>query len=239
MEISIATPLAEELGGDIVFGGDDELVGFRADIGDAPIGITLAKLQKSLGKADTTASLLGRFELVLVPHRFSLIKTTGWAEVINAGIRISYDMGDKTCSVVSLLPEYEYVTIGKASFGASVSAKGETEAVAEIPGDMAPVVGGAQLRAQLMGNASIQVRGNIATPRISAVGKGSQKCEWQFMLGKEPLYGRDIETWAILAVPANLDTIKYKLQLNITHRTAFIPTRWESDIYQNTCSVDR
>jgi hypothetical protein len=238
MEISIANQLSEELSSDVDFGAED-LEGFRANVGDAPIGITLSKLRAQLGDASAISLLLERFELALIPHRFSLIKTKGWAEVINAGIQISYELGDKTCSVISLLPEYEYIKLGDFSFGASVSAKGEAAlATPELAG-MVPVTAGAELKSKLAADSTLTVRGQLVTPRISAVGKGSRRCEWQFSLGDMPLYGRDIETWAVLALPANLPSIDYRLKLNVTQRTAFIPSRWESDEYEVRCEIVR
>jgi hypothetical protein len=237
MEISIANSLAEELGGDVALGGD-ELDGFRAEIGDAPIAISLAKLQRSLG-APEPPPLLGRFELLLVPHRFSLIKTRGWAEVVNVGLRIGYDVGDRTCSIVSLMPEVEYVSLGGVQFQVTLGANGETQASIDVASNFSPVGGGAKLAAKLSSGASLALRGDIATPRISAVGKGSRKCEWQFALGSEPLHGRDVETWSVLAVPRGLAALRYTMKLNVTQRTAFIPNRWESDIQHITCAIER
>jgi len=154
-------------------GDDSELRGFRANIADAPIAQTFEKLHASLGSMKAPALLHGRFELLLAPHRFSLVKTQGWAEVVNAGIRIGYQLGDMTCSVVSLLPEVEYVSQGRVTFEAAVSSHGETSAVAAIPGNVLPIKGSAQLRATVLADSSVAFRGELATPRISAVGKGA------------------------------------------------------------------
>src|SRR5688500_4224521 len=68
----------------------------------------------------------------------------------------------------------------------------------------------------------------VATRMISATGTGSAHVQWHFEKDREPLDGKDFETWSTVVVPKGLQRLEYDARLFLTMRTAFFPTRMES-----------
>lgn len=237
MDLAVGNPLSEELEGDVAFGGEIG-GGFRARIADVPIAYPLSVIANQFGVHSPTLPILNRFEPILVPHRFSILKDAGLAAITAVGIRIEYQ-GEQTCSIVSLLPEHEFVQVGEVAFQCSVGAAGDVAVDPTVLQGLVPIGLGGSLKAGASVRGTLCLRGAIATPRISAVGKGSRSCEWQFALDGDPLYGRDIETWTVAMFPKRIRTIPCKIQISVTRRTAFIPTRWESDAVVLDCCVER
>src|SRR5262249_40175278 len=75
---------------------------------------------------------------------------------------------------------------------------------------------------------SFRYAASVCTPRISATGIGSARCEWRFDKDKEPLFGRDLETWAGVVLPSGQSEIGYRLKYYVITRTFFFPTRRQS-----------
>ena len=68
----------------------------------------------------------------------------------------------------------------------------------------------------------------VFTPKLMAVGVGSSRCEWRFDVGNSPLYGKDIETWSLLALPKTQRALRYRMRFYVVTRLAFVPQRFES-----------
>lgn len=204
--------------------------GFAADINDAPLGLRLDGLFRDRGLPLPPDYRIyeGKYALWLVPHRASVTRRRGLTEVTSLGMRVKY-LTDGVCSVVSLMPEAQFVDLGHLNFSVSSDAYGSLSAKSGVTGGQ-PAAPGAQLEiatdAEL--EAKLAFSFNVATPIISAVGKGSRRAEWGFELDKKPLFGRDIETWSILLLPAAQTVLEYEIVLSLTKRLAFIPSRWES-----------
>src|SRR5262249_8285298 len=143
------------------------------------------------------------YELWVVPHRVSIIRRRGVAEVTAVGIEVKYDTDGTTCCVQSLFPSYRFVERGgvamRGSVGASGAANPSIPLAAPEP-TTPPIVqlGDLSIHAKLEGEVAFQFRAKVATPDIQAVGEGSSRGEWRFDRDKEPLYGRDIQTWVVL-----------------------------------------
>ena len=60
---------------------------------------------------------------------------------------------------------------------------------------------GLSLTADRDADARLQLGAAVATPNVSAVGIGSSRCEWRFDRHNEPLFGRDLVTWAVVMLP--------------------------------------
>ena len=66
-------------------------------------------------------------------------------------------------------------------------------------------------------------------PRVAAGGLGSREPDWQFWrLGDEDqlLYGRDIQTWAIVALPEDKDRTVLPYEIGCTIQTRIAPFPW-------------
>ena len=79
------------------------------------------------------------------------------------------------------------------------------------------------------GELKFQFRTTVLTPDVQAVGEGSSRCEWRFDRDQLPLYGRDIQTWAVVVLPRRQRELHYLMRFYLNVRTFFFSTRRESD----------
>ena len=248
MKVEIDKVLAPELEvaseGDNLEGmlaGMDERCWY-AEVGDAPIAFPLQRAFQELGLAPPSELYKG-FELWVVPHRVSVMRRCGAAEVTSVGVEVEYQTPSQVCSIVSLLPSPEFVTHGDLSLGF----QGALSAAGEAKYDMAPQnVGGASCR---IGPFEFKSDGGmglhfhcsatVSTPRLSAVGIGSRQCGWQFDKTDKPLFGATTETWAVVALSCGQENLPYRMRFSLTLRTLFFPTRRESEWTTLECVLSR
>lgn len=247
-EVAINLPLAEQLETVPDLGAEIEDGGFYARSADSPIAYSVRALFKKLGKeVPDGVALYNRFELWLVPHRVSIIRRSGLAEPTAVGIEVSYENDGRTCSIVSLFPSFQFIEHGRVSvhFKADMSATGEiTPGAAASPdlsdnSDNAGFVAkcGASLNASTGAGLSLRLASSVVTPTVSSVGVGSSQCEWRLDKQGEPLFGKDIETWAVVALPKRQDKLSYRLRFYFIARTAFFPTRRQSEWVEIECAL--
>lgn len=60
---------------------------------------------------------------------------------------------------------------------------------------------------------------------------------WLFNKAREPLFGKDIETWAVVALPKRLSQLDYDVRFYFNARTAFFGTRRQSDWMRVHCQL--
>jgi hypothetical protein len=125
-QVEIDNLLSEELEIAQDLGSDVAENGFYATPGDQPIGFRLRDLYAAakLPIPDELA-LYKSYDLWVVPHRVSIIRRKGNAEVTAVGVEVEYDTEDKTCCVASLLPTHKFVDRGSLSFRVKIGANGE------------------------------------------------------------------------------------------------------------------
>lgn len=233
-EAQIDQLLSYELaGGD--YGTEHVFSGFAAQLGDKPLAHSLAEAASS-SQDQNTLEFYKRFSVCIVPHRLALIRRKGLSEPISVGLEVEYTNGDKTCSVVGLFPSAEFRVVGgiesefsaNCDFGGNMSTDSGEATTGDSQTTVIPIgtlsVG---LRSKI--NTSLNIRCKVSTPKIMAVGIGSQRCEWRFDLGDEPLYGKDIETWSLLVLPKRQKEISYKMRFYVVTRLAFVPQRFQSN----------
>jgi hypothetical protein len=124
------------------------------------------------------------------------------------------------------------------SIAGSFSPTGEVSAGSETAADQNGEsfnVGSLSCKMSGSAAASLNFTANVATPSVAAVGIGSNRAEWKFNRAEEPLFGRDIETWAVLVIPKGFEELRYRIRFSLTTRTLFFPTRRESDWTELTC----
>ena len=114
------TPQLESM----ILGGEIDEGGFFAEVGEEPRGFRLRDLFERLGKPipPRLAELNRVYELWLIPHRVNIIRRSGLAEPTSVGIEVRYLKGKKTCSVVSLLPSFQYLVHGR--LGGNIELRG-------------------------------------------------------------------------------------------------------------------
>jgi hypothetical protein len=78
----------------------------------------------------------------------------------------------------------------------------------------------------------------VSTPYVHAVGTGSNRAQWRFDQYREPLFGRDMQMWTLVALPKQQRELNYRARMFITVRTAFFPTRRQSDWQVIECALE-
>ncbi|HEX8407805.1 MAG TPA: hypothetical protein VF883_03005 [Thermoanaerobaculia bacterium] len=215
---------------------------WTASIADRPMALRLDRVFERLGKpVPATVDLYRGYDVWLVPNRFSMMRRGGFAEPTSIGIECRYLTEGATCSVVGLMPAPQFIVLGGAS--GDVRCSGAVTASGAIVPDagFVPDPGEQQfangMKFSLGASGHIHVRFSVVvvTRLISATGLGSAHVQWHFEKDKEPLDGKDLETWSTVVVPKDMPRLEYEARLFLTMRTAFFPTRMESAWQRITC----
>jgi hypothetical protein len=235
-------PVADNLESTPHFGGEEPRPAedqhqFRARIHESPIALSFRDLL-TRQKLALTEKLYARFDLWLVPHRFSVLRIAGSANVTNVGCDVEYLPQGQTLSIISLIPAPEFVDRASLSLGAEaklnvhLSETGILELASSLidGGVPLPLPESTQSSASIKtsGDFKLNLRMNIVTQLIAAVGAGSTTCTFQFTKDREPLYNKDIETWAVIALPKFAEDIVYKIRCSFISRRLFVPRLWQT-----------
>lgn len=247
VDIEIDQLLTEELELRQNLGTDIEEDGFYANLGDQPIAFLLSDLYTAANQPiPAEYDKYRAYELWLVPHRVSIIRRRGRAEVTSVGIEVKYETGGKTCCVEALIPHHQFIDRGSLSIRVKLGGKGEIASGVGFPiGDTIEIPGlgraGLAAHACACGEAGVMLSASVATPAVQAVGIGSSSCEWGFNLDTKFLYGQDIQSWSILVLPkrrsAQSGVLKYQMRFYVTLRTFFLTTRRQSDWQMIECTL--
>jgi hypothetical protein len=236
------------------YGTPVEAKGLVGRIADRPIAFRLRDVLSALGvEIPKQVDLYKQFELWIVPGHVSVFREHGLAEVVSVGMEREYDTGSGTLCVVELLPGPAFIQHG--SIEGDFSCRGNIS----VSGDLSPLSGDLAglslakntegpsrsvekqgLRFEVRGQGGVQVSFNfvVATPYVHAVGVGAGRSQWRFDQHKEPLFGRDIQMWTVLAIPKQQRELKFRARMFITVRMAFFPTRRESDWQEIQCILE-
>ena len=258
MEVRFANVLFEQLEVPLKsqgYGGpdvrrDNPFAKVRAYIADSPVAHSLKDILDKLGQPVPPAiDLYKAYDVWMIPNRVNVIKDGGIAEPVLVGIEVEYrnDSAEvnlnrrMTCCVISVLPPPEYRKLGDLSGGihGELSPSGEVSSgtenlllLKEAPLSANLKIGlGAELKVNLNFNFKVEV------PLVSAVGIGSARAEWVFKEESVNLYGKDIETWTMVALPKLMTELRYRVRLYLVLRTAFFSTRHESDWKEISCRL--
>ena len=218
--------------------------GWNATIAEQPIPLRLDRVFDRLGKPiPPEIDLYQGFDVWLIPNRVAVMRRRGFAAVVSIGLDCDYASGRATRSIAGLVPQPEYVSLGGVSTEATCAGKigfaGDVTAGGSEADGSENVVfeNGIKLSAGAAVDAHVNFSFAVATPRIAAIGVGSAIAQWQFKLGGVPLFGRDIETWTFLVLPKMTRKLAYRIRLYLVMRTAFIPTRVESEWIEIECKL--
>jgi hypothetical protein len=243
LEIPLSRSVSEELETDADLGTEAEDTEFSACIGDQPLGLKLRDVFTKLNKdVPVECALYKRFDVWLIPHRFSLVRKRGLAEPVAVGLEIEYETKDQTCSVISLIPGPRFQDHGQIclenSYSGAVDAGGDfTKCLENFNTGTALKLGALSFGITAKGRVAFSFHATISTPIISACGEGSSRCEWRFDRYDQPLFGKTIETWAALVLPKRKKELAYTLRFYYLKRTLFFPTRKEGQPIRIVCQL--
>lgn len=247
IDIPLGRVLTPELEGLPNLGSNEETEGCVARAGTAPICHDLRDVFDASGQEfPQHLRLYDRFRLWLVPSRLAIIRKSGLSEPVSVGLEVEYDSDGQTCSVVALLPSPEFVVHGSVNvdtkIAGSLDAAGQMSPLPSLDAMRAETAVKSTMMAGLEIKASaglgLKFEATVVTPFISAVGVGSSRAEWRFDKHREALFGRDIETWSIVALPKRRKAFAYRVKYSIAARVAFFPTRRESDWTHIECVMN-
>jgi hypothetical protein len=225
-------------------GTDEVNVGkFYAKLGDQPLPFSLRNTYEALGQpVPSEFRTFDAYDLWVVPHKIGIIRHGGLAEVTGVGLEIQYETSGKTCSIQSLLPSYKFVERGSLYMRVALQGNGDVAPLdagsdgTDI-GKMIWQLGSLSAHAKVEAGVHLNLAARVATPDIQAIGKGASSCQWQFDRDVEPLYGRDIETWTVLALPRRSAVLKYSARFSLNIRTFLFTTKRASEWTSLTCSL--
>ena len=244
IEIAVDQPVNKGLEQELFFGTPpvDEPPAFTVRVGDAPFALRVRSLFERFGKpaAQGLEILEHGFELWLVPHRFSVLRLRGHADASSLGIEADYSDNPVTCMIVSLFPSSQFIDRADSMFRGTLSATGEVDAIEGTPSPDATRMefDGLSLFDARDGDARLQLGAAVATPNISSVGIGSWRCEWRFDRHNQPLFGRDLVTWAVVMVPRDQAEMTCRLRCHVITKNSFSLSRYESESFQIRCRLD-
>jgi hypothetical protein len=217
--------------------------GFRARVHEAPVAHSLRDAFKVLGE-DVRSEWYKAFDIWIVPHRLSIIRHSGLAEVVTVGCQVEYLAQGRTLSIVSLLPASDFIQLAAGGVEAQFAMAADISEIGEAlpPGsegtrsEKTLQLGPLELALSGKAQLGLSFSASVCTPYIAAVGVGSDACEFQFRLHREPLYNRDIETWALVAVSKHTKEIEYRIRYYFSCRLLFVPMRCSSDWVTVKCA---
>lgn len=233
------------------YGTPVEVKGLVGRIADRPIAFRLRDVLSALAvEIPKQVDLYKQFELWVVPGHVSVFREHGLAEVVSLGMECEFDSSGSTLCVVELLPGPAFIRHGsiEGDFACrgSISASGDVNPLSGIDAGPNSSEGpslslekqGLRFEARARGGVQVSFNFVVATPYVHAVGTGSGRSQWRFDRHQEPLFGRDMQMWTVLALPKHQSELKYRARMFITVRTAFFPTRRESDWQEIQCILE-
>jgi hypothetical protein len=221
---------------------------FRAQIHDRPVAVSIKDMM-SAANAAAAAKIYKRFDLWLVPHRFSIRRVSGSSKIVKAGCDVEYFDTDQTFSILGLVPAPEFVDRLAANLDFEASAKalltesGALEFALPLPADLGlkPVSGSASLSTSisLQGGFKVALSLKMVTPFVAAIGVGSRQCMFEFSAHNLPLSDRDIETWALVALPKGEPDIAFRMRCFYSSRRIAVPRHWRTAWTEVTATASR
>jgi hypothetical protein len=248
-ELEMNDILTRELEENVDYGSESNKK-FYTRINTSPIAISIKKwIESKKRNIPKEVKLYNSYNVWIVPHRVSVFSRQGNPDIRSIGIEIEYITKGETCSIISLIPSFQYIEQG--SIKASIGANATFRADMELPGLLSSIEEeeGNEVEAENKNGltlglytdlrAKIRLSAIAVSPIIAAVGIGASKCEWKIDKHNEPLFGRDIETWSIIVIPKNKKTISYKMRVSVTEKTWYLlDTRRQTNFETINCLVE-
>lgn len=218
---------------------------FVASVADQLVAVPLVRLFREHGlEVPADYRVYGdRFDLWIVPHRAAVIRKGGLREVTSLGLEVRYDNGKKTCSIAEVLPKAEFVDRASLQVRCSLGLNGKVSAGSPLSNSAEDAALQASIGASADGgvNSQLKFEARVRSANIQAIGVGGREATWVFELENKSLFGEDICTWTVLVLPklppGKKALLKCEVRMWITHRLAFVPTRWDGDPVMVSCEI--
>jgi hypothetical protein len=213
-------------------GAESEPDWFEARIAGGTRCISLKRVFDILGRSTAGVEpLYSHYDVWLIPHRVSVMLRTRFADLTSVGIEVDYRTEHGSSSILSLLPSSQYVQRESLTLGAMISANGSTRpATDSVAGEGAGFVfDGLGFSSGSNNEIRIQFKNPLPTAGINAVGIGSSHCEWRFDKNGHPLFGRDIETLSVVALPRGREELDHRIKVYVMAKRFLWPIRLESN----------
>jgi hypothetical protein len=234
------------------FGTPVEAKGLVGRIADRPVAFRLRDVLTAMEvEIPKQVDLYRQFELWLIPERISVFREHGLAEVVSLGLECEFESAGSTLCVVEVLPGPAFIRHGALegdfTCRGGISASGDLRPLPDQdpaqPVDNATPTkswekAGLRFEARAHGGAQLSFSFVVATPYVHAVGTGSNRAQWRFDQHRDPLFGRDMHMWTLMALPKQQRELNYRARMFLTVRTAFFPTRRESDWQVIQCVLE-
>jgi hypothetical protein len=248
-EFTLGTPDAVD---QIIFEGPN-----KTDLGGVDADVGLKQIRLRIGRRPTVRNLrkvyeflsidypkdlklFDTYEVWLFSFNLHLMKDGGFQSVQQFGCQVKYPQ-EYAVSIVSLLPDSEFITMagGQVKASATLSATG----VAEVPtfgasfgGAKAQVGGGIHVEASA--DAKVNLSFSVMADKVIATGIGDFLSEWSIKRGDKPLLGEQQFLNAVL-VPKRQKRLDVQVRAYVTVGTGyFIPARLNSEWVQMKISLD-
>ncbi|RYD84558.1 MAG: hypothetical protein EOP84_05165 [Verrucomicrobiaceae bacterium] len=226
-----------ELDGEVTYGSSSEYAyegsNFYVDIADAPIPVHLTSL---IAKHDlgTLPDVYFDHDLWLVPHRVAIHRRQGLWEVTEVGMEVNFKTGGRTLSIVSLFPGPKTLTIGSAGINLETDINAKVDWKHSLDD---PMLSSLKLGVAAGGRLAMAANATISIPSVAASGEGSTRCAWQFLKDQEPLFGKTVECWSLVAVNRMETRLSWSTKVYVTFRAVFFPRRVETKPVGSSCRL--
>lgn len=245
-EIPIYREVAPEVGDCGLFGGETREGGFYARLPDQTVGVSLRRIFRENCEgafaglvAQAPAPLpdvYQQFELWLIPHCVSIVRRQGLAELTSVGLEIDHLHEGTTCNVRGLLPSFQYVVQDYVRGRLLANGELRTAPEAALPGP-GYEYSGIRFGLQRKGSLELQFQAPVPTPQVSAFGCFTSRYEWRFDAANQPLLGRELQTWAFLALPSWRSDVTFRARYFFERRVGCFSRRTESDWVELQCAL--
>jgi hypothetical protein len=198
-------------------------------IGQRPIVRSLRELYERAGKAlPPDLQVFSSFRLWMITHVVSVVREESGIKDINRLIYEAQFGSDVEVTTVQVLPQTEFIkkfsVDGRTSWAVDVGlgVNGQVTvpaAITELLGQTDIVSFDGKLKAKIDIANSVSVVGNLSfsvtTPKVVAVGVGSDYCRWEFTKHDVPLIGDHLMI-QILLVPKHTPELAFQSRVSVT-----------------------
>lgn len=216
-------------------GGSDpdvQVKQIRMRVGRRPTIRNLRRLYEVLElQCPKDLELFENYDVWIFAFKVHLMKDGGFGSVTQFGAQVRFPE-DSAISIVSLLPDSEFITKGgahlKASAALSVTGDAMIPEAAIAVGAATAKVGG-DIRASVSGGAHINISMSVMTTKVLTIGTGDYVGEWSIRRGEQPLLGEQSFLSTVL-VPSGLNDLEVQLRAYVNVSTGFlVPARVQTD----------
>jgi len=185
--------------------------GVRLRLATQPLAYDVRELYRAAGQTPAHVGLYRMSSVWLVSHHVGVLVPRGAPEVL--ALHYEAELRDQPVQTLDLQPQTEVERSALGVLGFGLNAEGEARVAPSVP-----LAGGIKLGL----GAHLKIEGERAfasttAPRVTAIGKGSTRCEWYFQTTGSPLVG-DQSMFQLLLAPLHTSELSVWLRAGVTTR---------------------